>query len=117
MLCYAVSYYREDLTVVSQPKKGTVHQAVVCAINGILASGIATYLAGLPLSGQWCSTMAFLVSWQQLSRFALPRLLRSGLTPHVLKCFGSDVCTFGAQPGDEWMAVERCWSSMGIVDD
>jgi len=42
-------------------------EAVVCAINGILASGIATYLAGLPLSGQWCSTMAFLVSHHMCS--------------------------------------------------
>ena len=24
----------------------------------------ATYLAGLPLSGQWCSTMAFLAPWR-----------------------------------------------------
>lgn len=44
-----------------------VSEAVVCAINGVLASGIATYLAGLPLSGQWFSTMAFLVSHHMCS--------------------------------------------------
>ncbi|CAK9070787.1 unnamed protein product, partial [Durusdinium trenchii] len=42
-------------------------EAVVCALNGILASGIATYLAGLPLSGQWFPTMAFLVSHHMCS--------------------------------------------------
>ena len=39
-----------------------VSEAVVCAVNGVLASGIATLLAGLPLSGNWYSTMSFLVS-------------------------------------------------------
>ncbi|CAE7527304.1 abcG22 [Symbiodinium sp. KB8] len=39
-----------------------VSEAVVCAVNGVLASGIATLMAGLPLSGNWYSTMSFLVS-------------------------------------------------------
>jgi len=39
-----------------------VSEAVVCAVNGFLASGIATLMAGLPLSGSWSSTMCFLVS-------------------------------------------------------
>ncbi|CAJ1376866.1 unnamed protein product [Effrenium voratum] len=42
-------------------------EAVVCMVNGIWASGIATYLAGLPLSGNWFSTMAFLVSHHMCS--------------------------------------------------
>ncbi|CAE8734382.1 unnamed protein product [Polarella glacialis] len=39
-----------------------VTEALICVVNALLASGIATSMAGLPLSGNWGFTMLIMVS-------------------------------------------------------
>ena len=58
------------------------------------ANSEATYLAGLPLSGQWCSTMAFLAPRSSMSRFSRPPLFPNSFSYMVFANIGS-----GAVPG------------------
>mmetsp|Transcript_24951 Transcript_24951/g.77585 ORF Transcript_24951/g.77585 Transcript_24951/m.77585 type:complete len:650 (+) Transcript_24951:73-2022(+) len=60
-------YYRKEATArlygpLPYHVANAVTEAIVCAVNGLVASSIATMLAGLPLSGRWWPAILHLVS-------------------------------------------------------
>jgi len=75
----AMSFFMEDRQYYSRESAARLYgavpyhvanavtEALVCSVNAAVASGLATFMAGVPLSGNWCFTMCLLISHHMCS--------------------------------------------------